>query len=1283
MLGLSNFPYSVEKLIERFEETLRIQQESAEKYLVTLSQQESTHELALAKTIQKFKQYLSNNFEQANLETFYPKLHHFIRSIMTQPKVLLLITNIKQNIVEHLDWQPELQVMSQQFQTLNAQYRYFQYNFTELQAIFTSLTHRLRFLMKAIEKNHYYSHDQIFFVSAYKLMALFINQDHINPSYTILCERMDEIFKNRSIHDALVVDIQNLPDKKSLNRFVEWQPLFHQKQGYWHAIKAFAKHAHAIEAKISAEKKLNLKAIKDAELTIHYQRVSEDEQFADICKTYDVSQETFNECLDIIQSGWPKKTQDKLPNLIIADEKNEFFWVKLPVDDKRALILGEITDCCQSIGGDSHACVVDGISRQNNGFYVLLERIKSVGSSPITAIEPAQINYQDFRILAQSYAWISQTGNLCLDSFEAIDHVLQYFEKSAQPEKAINLTNLLEKFAKQVLIIYPGIKRVTLGLGGKTPNNLFRNLSTGQRITSLVSETMREGHEYGDAKEQYRIASCLEMNKSQQKRLLSLMTSHLGKISEQELQELAVVKYLLEHVQNIDISLEQLEKLHKHFPLFKTYLSADRLPRLIQQNFNFEWEVFLPIYPSDLKQRTVNPLQLAWVLSNIPVLSWPPYLEECSPDMIESLLLWRDENHLGLLNYTGFNEGAFRWFLSPLTIQEKFKIAIETNITQSICKLSLLELLFIGLNQEQKFLLLAKLNHQAENALFHILEIPEIFTFIWSDLTNPQKIILISQINSMGISVLFHPTAKLDLLALLLQELNSEQKFALYMNKNLNLVASLDAISKHPEYILKLFEGLNAEQKFSILVKINSNEENALTCLINTPDLLECVWKDLTAEQKQTILAQVNSMDVPILFYPTLTLSALEVLLKDISIDQKFVLLMAENVNLADAFHWIILNPKYLPEHINQFIQDEMPEYTPKNVSEKIMALFKGFSPEQKFEILRKSNTDGENTLFSLIATPEILHNLWQDLAPKQKLYLISQVDSLGVSILFHPAMESSTIKFLLQNISPDQKFKLLMDESLCLTTSLIKIVEKSNYLSRTIQKQIDEDKPNVLLELFQGLSGCQKYEVLLRCVTFDYKFEHLIIGDDRLYQSIFGELEISQLLTLLKKFKDLLISASAFPQKLYFMIDRFNLEQIIEIATQNLDDCNYPYLYILTMYPEVLAAIFEKMTSNEKFAILCTKNTKKPYPSLLEYTKRITESLHVLLKDLTPQQVEVLAKENNSDGKNVLELLQPDSKEYEIILQAMSNSPIDKHGFFAQDIDLVEEKKQSLNKTT
>jgi hypothetical protein len=68
---------------------------------------------------------------------------------------------------------------------------------------------------------------------------------------------MDEIFKNRSIHDALVVDIQNLPDKQSLNRFSEWQPLFHQKQGYWHAIKAFAKQAHAIEAKISAEIKLN------------------------------------------------------------------------------------------------------------------------------------------------------------------------------------------------------------------------------------------------------------------------------------------------------------------------------------------------------------------------------------------------------------------------------------------------------------------------------------------------------------------------------------------------------------------------------------------------------------------------------------------------------------------------------------------------------------------------------------------------------------------------------------------------------------------------------------------------------------------------------------------------------------------------------------------------------------------------------------------------------------------------------------------------------------------
>ncbi len=69
--------------------------------------------------------------------------------------------------------------------------------------------------------------------------------------------------------------------------------------------------------------------------------------------------------------------------------------------------------------------------------------------------------------------------------------------------------------------------------------------------------------------------------------------------------------------------------------------------------------------------------------------------------------------------------------------------------------------------------------------------------------------------------------------------------------------------------------------------------------------------------------------------------------------------------------------------------------------------------------------------------------------------------------------------------------------------------------------------------------------------------------------------------------------------------------------------------------------------------------------------------------KDLSSEQVKVLAKENNSAGKNVLELLQPNSKEYEIILQAMSDSPTSKHGLFAQDFHLIEEKEQSLNKTT
>lgn len=56
---------------------------------------------------------------------------------------------------------------------------------------------------------------------------------------------------------------------------------------------------------------------------------------------------------------------------------NGYHLTKLAIDDPRAYILGHIAKDCQSIGGNSEKCVIDGITRENNGFYVFLKNKSS------------------------------------------------------------------------------------------------------------------------------------------------------------------------------------------------------------------------------------------------------------------------------------------------------------------------------------------------------------------------------------------------------------------------------------------------------------------------------------------------------------------------------------------------------------------------------------------------------------------------------------------------------------------------------------------------------------------------------------------------------------------------------------------------------------------------------------------------------------------------------------------------------------------------------------------
>jgi hypothetical protein len=183
------------------------------------------------------------------------------------------------------------------------------------------------------------------------------------------------------------------------------------------------------------------------------------------------------------------------------------YWlVKLPIEDPRAPILGHVTNCCQSIGGHSEKCVIDGMKRESNGFYVLLHNKEDKKDNK--PIKDDKIDYNNYEIVGQGYAWLSEENNLVFDSWENL-----------RPEKDDQIAiKMLEAFAAQVAEDKKlGISRVMIGKGGKTPKG-FKD-----QIKETYADTMKEGNQYGDSLKQavvYESGSLIEGRKKIQKYLL-------------------------------------------------------------------------------------------------------------------------------------------------------------------------------------------------------------------------------------------------------------------------------------------------------------------------------------------------------------------------------------------------------------------------------------------------------------------------------------------------------------------------------------------------------------------------------------------------------------------------------------------------------------------------------------------------------------------------------------------------------------------------------------------
>lgn len=331
------------------------------------------------------------------------------------------------------------------FIKLNEQYKFFDESDADAIKLFNIYFKGLKLTADFIEFSNNYN-DSLPAQYAYIMLVIFGRPNKNSPPFKILEQYFSKQDKSdQPVHDAFLLDLPvNDPKIKYISG---WRKLIaHNKKGIIYFQQA-----------IEIEKKIGKApiTIEQAELIssqLTYKRSDENNELALLCYQYHLSEVIFNRCLEI---KW--KNTDNIPNITIDGGTlghPGYCLAKLPIGDPRAYILGHITNCCQSIGGFTEQCVIDGMTLLNNGFYVLLKSHKK-GARPLIN---EKINYKDFNIIGQGYVWLSQDGNLTIDTWENL----------RQEDNQISVA-MLKKFSQE-LTRQTDVMRVTIGRGGKTPS---------------------------------------------------------------------------------------------------------------------------------------------------------------------------------------------------------------------------------------------------------------------------------------------------------------------------------------------------------------------------------------------------------------------------------------------------------------------------------------------------------------------------------------------------------------------------------------------------------------------------------------------------------------------------------------------------------------------------------------------------------------------------------------------------------------------------------------------
>lgn len=194
-----------------------------------------------------------------------------------------------------------------------------------------------------------------------------------------------------------------------------------------------------------------------------YKNGTQNPELAGLFMRYTMSEKQFNTAIEWIKkynNAFAKNGGKKPENLpqIKLDGKDfgldgaKFY--KLNDGDYRGIILGELTDCCQSVGNVGRACAEHGFLNENGGFYVVEDR--------------------KGEIIGQAWAW-QKDNAIVFDSLEYLR------DKQLGPRvNSDQWQALCQKFAEalQKDKKFTHIESFRVGSGGKTPRMDFNKASS-------------------------------------------------------------------------------------------------------------------------------------------------------------------------------------------------------------------------------------------------------------------------------------------------------------------------------------------------------------------------------------------------------------------------------------------------------------------------------------------------------------------------------------------------------------------------------------------------------------------------------------------------------------------------------------------------------------------------------------------------------------------------------------------------------------------------------------